>query len=146
MDRFPKKPCKFCGGTGHFSYACYKNPKRKTALAVRKPLQRSTKPIKQNKPLKQFGKVAKQWAVTRATWIRKNPPPIEGKYWLCYLRISPQCPVRIELAQLTLDHVVSRSRDPSKRFSLDNLQPACWYCNTIKGSKSLDQVLPPVLE
>lgn len=124
LDRYPKKPCRFCGGLGHFSYACYKNPKNQ----------------KRRNGLKKQGKYAKQWAITRKTWIKRNPPPIEGKYWECYLRIHPWCPVRIDASTLTLDHVVSRSRDPSKRFSADNLRPACIYCNNMKGSKSLDQV------
>lgn len=129
MDRTPKKPCKHCGLMGHFAYACFQNPKR--AL---KQLKRS--------PINKVGKQTKQWFVTRASWIRHNPPPIEGKYWMCYLRIHPWCPGRIDVAHLTLDHVVSRTRDPSKRFSPDNLKPACIYCNGEKGSKSLDQVKP----
>lgn len=129
MDRTPKKPCKHCGLMGHFSYACYQNPKR-----TLKQLKRS--------PINKVGKNTKQWLITRTTWIKKNPPPIEGKYWMCYLRIHPWCPIRIDVAHLTLDHVVSRSRDPSKRFSQDNLKPACLYCNNEKGSKSLDQVKP----
>lgn len=161
MDRYPKKPCKYCGGMGHFPYSCYKNPKRKDTAGKRaKPLQASRKPIKQNKPLRQHGKVAKQWDLTRHTWLRKNPPPIAGKYWECYLRINPQCPrllysldnkpdddeIRATGAlPITLDHVISRSRDPSKRYDLDNLRPACWWCNTDKGSKSVDQVRPNVL-
>lgn len=133
LDRFPKKPCKHCGLMGHFAYQCFTNPKK---ALKRTELRRSTKPI--NK----VGKQTKQWMITRATWIRKNPPPIEGKYWECYLRIHPWCPGRIDLEHLTLDHVVSRSRDPSLRLNLDNLKPACQYCNTEKGSKALDYVKP----
>lgn len=127
MDRTPKKPCKHCGLKGHFSYACYQNPKR-----VLKQLKRS--------PLKKVGKNTKQWLLTRTTWIKRNPPPIEGKYWMCYLRIHPWCPGRIDVAHLTLDHVVSRSRDPSKRFAADNLKPACIYCNQMKGSRAVEDV------
>jgi 5-methylcytosine-specific restriction endonuclease McrA len=126
MDRFPKKPCKHCGLMGHFPYQCRTNP--------RKALKRV--------PIKKVGKTTKQWFITRATWIRKNPPTVEGKYWICYLQIHPWCPVKLTLETLTLDHVVSRSRDPSLRFNLDNIKPACQYCNTEKGSKSLDQVKP----
>lgn len=129
MDRTPKKPCKHCRLMGHFSYVCFYNPKR-----TLKKLKRS--------PIKTVGKTTKQWLVTRAGWIRHNPPPIEGEYWQCYLRISNRCPVRINLTQLTLDHVVSRSRDPKLRFDLSNLKPACWWCNRQKGSRSLDQVKP----
>jgi len=129
MDRTPKKPCKHCGRMGHFSYACYQNPKR--AL---KQLKRS--------PINKVGKTTKQWLITRATWIKKNPPPVEGQYWICYLKIHPWCPIRIDVAHLTLDHVVSRTRDVKLRFNLDNLQPACKYCNNEKGSRSLEQVKP----
>lgn len=124
LDQTPKKPCKYCRRMGHYGYQCFLNPK--------KALKRS--------PLKKIGKQTKQWFVTRASWIRRNPPPIDGKYWECYLRIHPWCPVRIDLRHLTLDHVVSRTRDPKKRFSQANLKPACLPCNKMKGSRSLDQL------
>lgn len=62
IDRFPKKPCKHCHLMGHFSYTCFTNPK--------KALKRS--------PIKKVGKQTKQWLVTRATWIKKNPPTYRG--------------------------------------------------------------------
>lgn len=130
LDQQPKKPCKFCKLMGHFPYQCRLNPKvilrRKTGL--------------KRTPIKKVGKHTKQWLVTRASWIRHNPPPIEGQFWLCYLRIHPFCPVRLTLETLTLDHVVSRSRDPKLRYNADNLKPACKYCNSEKGSRSLEQV------
>lgn len=127
LDRFPKKPCKHCGQKGHFSYQCFSNPK--------KALKRSA--LRQShKPINKVGKQTKQWFITRATWIRKNPPPIDGKYWECYLQIHEWCPRRVDIFKLTLDHVVSRSHDPSLRFKLENLKPACSYCNSEKGSRS----------
>lgn len=128
MDRQPKKPCKHCGLMGHFPYACYQNPKR------------ALKAIKRS-PINKVGKTTKQWLITRATWIRKNPPPINGVYWECYLQIHQWCPIRIDVAHLTLDHVVSRSHDPSLRFTQSNLKPSCIYCNTEKGSRSVEQVM-----
>lgn len=129
IDRFPKKPCKHCKLMGHFPYECRLNPKR--------ALKRSVG-IKRT-PIKKIGKQTKQWFITRATWIRKNPPDKDG-YWYCYLRIHPWCPYRLTIDTLTIDHVVSRTRDPKLRFNQQNLQPACQYCNYEKGSKSLDQV------
>jgi 5-methylcytosine-specific restriction endonuclease McrA len=129
IDRFPKKPCKHCRLMGHFSYQCFTNP--------RKALKRT--------PINKIGKTTKQWYVTRATWIKKNPPPIDGTYWICYLKIHPWCPVRLDIKHLTLDHVVSRSHDSSLRFKQDNLRPACIYCNGEKGSRSLDQVKPGIV-
>jgi 5-methylcytosine-specific restriction endonuclease McrA len=158
MDRFPKKPCKYCGGRGHFPYACYKNPKHKAA--AKKPLVPRA-PIKRKTKLRVHGKVSKQWVLARETWIRKNPAPIQGLYWQCYLGISPDCPRLLydpsnkpdddqlehsKAQPLTLDHVVSRSRDPSKRFDQSNLKPCCWWCNTLKGSRSLEQVKPGMVE
>lgn len=143
MDRTPKKPCKHCGLTGHFSYSCYQNPKRALKALKRTPLRRSTKPINR------IGKTTKQWFITRATWIRHNPPTIDGQYWECYLRIHPWCSrllttnkdlLRPGVGMLTLDHVVSRSHDSSLRFNMSNLRPACKWCNNEKGSRSLDVV------
>lgn len=143
IDRFPKKPCKFCHDPKpkHFPYQCQANPK--AALKYRQGLKRS--------PLKKVGKTTKQWFITRATWIRRNPPDEQG-FWYCYLRIHPWCTPKLTVDQekigygvgmLTLDHVVARTKDHSKKFALDNLKPACGYCNDMKGSKSLDQVKRP---
>lgn len=135
IDRFPKKPCKFCQLTTHFAYSCKLNPK--VALRRKAGMKRGR--------MNRVGKQTKQWFITRATWIRKNPPDVEG-YWYCYLRIHPWCPYRLTVDNITLDHVVARTRDPSKRFALDNLKPACEYCNEMKGSKSVDQVKPDPVE
>lgn len=132
IDRFPKKLCKFCKRTGHFPYQCPINPK--VALKRKVGIRRT--------PIKKVGKLAKQWFITRATWIRKNPPPIDGLYWECYLHIHPWCPIRIDLEHLTLDHVVSRTRDPKQRFNANNLKPCCIHCNGMKGSRSLDEIKP----
>lgn len=131
LDRFPKKPCKFCLRTGHFPYACHLNPK--VALKRKVGLKRT--------PIKKIGKQTKQWFITRATWIRKHPPDKDG-YWYCYLQIHPWCPKKLTVETITLDHVVSRSRDPKLRFNQDNLKPACIHCNEMKGSRSLDDVKP----
>lgn len=123
MDRFPKKACSFCGNMGHFPYQCYKNPKNSF----------------KNNGIKKNGKYAKQWITTRQTWIKNNPPDVDG-YWICYLQIHEWCPIGLTERTLTLDHIVSRSHAPSLRFSADNLRPACIYCNNLKGSRSLEQV------
>lgn len=146
LDNYPKKPCKYCGKMGHWSYECRLNPKkilkREAQRQIRRaPIQRSNKPIKRSAIAKQ-GKHAKQWLTTRATWIRRNPPPIRGQYYECYLKIHEWCPKLLTIDTLTLDHVVSRTRDPSLRYKLSNLRPACIYCNELKGSRSLDEVKP----
>lgn len=131
IDRFPKKRCKFCQAPkpNHFPYACPANPK----VALKRKVGRKRTPIKK------IGKQAKQWFITRATWIRKNPPDADG-YWYCYLQIHEWCPVKLTLGTLTLDHVISRSHDPKLRFNLQNLKPSCKYCNVEKGSRSIEAV------
>lgn len=133
MDRFPKKNCKFCkkAKPDHFPYMCRMNPK---VIARQKAGMKRT-------PIKKIGKIGKQWLDTRSEWIEQNPPTIDGKYWVCYLQIHEWCPGRITIAQLTLDHVVPRSSDSTKRFDHDNLRPSCEYCNNMKGSRSLAQVI-----
>jgi 5-methylcytosine-specific restriction endonuclease McrA len=138
LDRFPKKPCKHCGLMGHWSYDCRLNPKKVLKRTAIKP---STKAIKRS-PINKMGKHAKQWFITRATWIRRNPPPIRNQYWECYLQIHEWCPRLVDVHTLTLDHVISRTRDPSLRYTQSNLRPACGYCNDLKGSRSLDEVKP----
>ena len=122
LQRTPGKKCRWCGDPHpkHWPYQCYRNPNRKTTI----------NPI---------GKQTKQWLVTRATWIRKNPPNHQG-YWICYLQIHPNCPKFLTDNTLTLDHVVARTRDQSKRFEQGNLRPACAPCNEMKGSRKLDDV------
>lgn len=121
MDSFPKKPCKYCGKHGHFPYMCRYNPKRK---------ERAKKEAAEHR----------RWLLTRQTWIRKNPPTIGGRYWPCYLKIDPRCPGRVHEKNMTLDHVIPRSRDQKKTHDLDNLKPACWYCNLAKGSYSIESL------
>ena len=130
LDRFPKKPCKYCKKTGHFPYQCLSNPK---VIARQKTGLKRT-------PIKKVGKRTQQWFDARTKWIEDNPPPIENTYWQCYLQIHPWCPVRIDVKHLTLDHVISRSSDPSLRLDPNNLRPACEYCNNMKGSRTLEQV------
>lgn len=110
------KPCKFCGALGHIAFTCRKKPK---------------KPLKVAKKLKPRGKYGQQWIVTRETWFKKNP----AEFYICYL-----CGKRMTPAETTLDHVKSRSRHPELRFNLENLRPACWSCQEVKGSKDLDEL------
>lgn len=133
IDRYPKKRCKFCGDPqpGHFPYTCQKNPK---VIARRQTGLKRT-------PIKKVGKRTQQWFDARTQWINDNPPTIQGKYWMCYLQIHEWCPVRLTLETLTLDHVIARSSDPALRTDPNNLRPACEYCNNMKGSKSLAQVI-----
>lgn len=91
------------------------------------------------KPIKRVGKVAKKWMETRQEWIKNNPPDDFG-YWYCSLKLMPNCLVRMQIDELTLDHAKSRSRHPELRYELSNLQPACLSCNVYKGSLEVDEL------
>lgn len=118
------KPCKKCGSTNHTVTWCFQTQK---------------KPILVKKRLKQIGKKGAAWITARHEWIKNNPPNHQG-YWECYLKISPNCIPWIDIDQLTLDHVVARSKDSTKLTDQTNLAPACYPCNEMKASKDLEEL------
>lgn len=78
--------------------------------------------------MRQLGKVGKEWVKTRRAWVKANPPNHEG-YYVCGI-----CGRWVKEDEFELDHKVSRTRDPSRRFDLTNLQPTHSSCNRAKGS------------
>lgn len=89
---------------------------------------------KKRKPIKKIGKVTKQWWAVRNEWIQQNAN--KDNTWRCVVGDG-----LLNIDSLTLDHDVPRSRDPSKRNDLNNLNPMCAFHNSDKGSKSLDEYL-----
>lgn len=71
------------------------------------------------------------WAKARKLWFKNNPPNHEG-YYICYL-----CNYWVPAKEITLDHIIPRSARPDLRYEQSNLAPACWSCNSEKGSKHL---------
>lgn len=118
-----RKPCKYCGSWEHYAVMCFARP--------RVP---SSKP---RKAINRVGKETARWFEVRGEWIRNNPP-VNG-LWECYLKISPMCIRRMDIDQLTLDHVLPKGKIRYRhlRFDLANLRPSCIFCNTMKGSKVL---------
>lgn len=82
-----------------------------------------------------MGKAFNAWTVTRKKWIKKNPPSHEG-YWYCVVGGG-----HLTQYTMTLDHDISRSRNPKLRYKLDNLNPMCSWHNNDKGSRSLAEYL-----
>lgn len=117
-SRLPKRPCKFCGSSAHFSYMCLRNPK--VQARIKASYQKKRKPIK--------AKIDGKWVSTRERWFEFNP----GSIFECYI-----CGKRMTKAETTLDHVLSRSSRPDLKHVLKNLQPCCSTCQIEKGSKSL---------
>ena len=109
------KPCKTCGNTWHTKAFCPRN----------------------RKPIKKYGKQGARWLAYRDDWIKRHPAdPTTGR-WYCALRISPNCHHTMTVKNLTLDHKIPRSAAPHLRYVDSNIQPACWPCNTQKGSKKM---------
>lgn len=73
------------------------------------------------------------WKKTRGEWISQNPANHEG-YYVCYL-----CRKWIPRGEITVDHIIPRSRASHLRYDFSNLAPACWECNNEKGSKVYDR-------
>jgi 5-methylcytosine-specific restriction endonuclease McrA len=81
--------------------------------------------------MKQKGKYGRLWEHTRASFLAANPPNHQG-YYVCYL-----CSKWIPANEITVDHVVARSREPGLRFVFSNLAFACSSCNEAKGSREI---------
>lgn len=113
--------CKYCQAeTNHTSIMCFNKPRRPIRQVSKKTLRKEQE--------------------TKRLWFENNPPDSKG-VWLCYLRISPWCPVKLTRSTIELDHVKPRSGNPHLKYDITNLRPACTYCNQLKGSRSLESIL-----
>ena len=117
------KPCRHCSSEKHSSTFCYQAPRKKIEI---------------RKALKRIGKIGTRWIETRHEWIKANPP--KDSYYTCYLKISPICLRKMTTQEMTLDHVMSRTRRPDLRFDFSNLKPCCAPCNVEKGSREVDEL------
>lgn len=95
------------------------------------------------KPMKQKGKVGKQWDKDRVKWLKDTNTGNDT--WYCrvggarltnnkYLLEYGYLPIEV-------DHEIARTRDQSKRSDQGNLGSMCHKHNTDKGSRSLDEYL-----
>lgn len=74
-----------------------------------------------------------QWLICRAEWLELNPPDIEDLYYQCAL-----CPYTIHKDEVTLDHIITRSRNKTLKYTHSNLQPTHWSCNAARGSMTME--------
>ncbi len=103
-------------------------------MKPRKPLKRSTKPIRRESVKKRSQRLK-----TSREWFEANPPNTEGLY-ICYLGISPLCPGKMTRGQTTLEHVHSKVRRPDLIFNILNIKPSCSFCNFCKQSKDIREL------
>ncbi len=78
--------------------------------------------------MKARGKISDKWTKARRDFLAANPPNHEG-YYACSL-----CPRWIHQDEITVDHIIPRSRAPELRFEFSNLAFAHAECNAAKGS------------
>lgn len=114
------RTCKYCGSQWHTGMRCGLRPNKKRMR--REAVKTRAKRLE-----------------TRDEWLLLNPPDNQG-YWYCYLQISDKCPVKLTYETLVLEHVRSKVRRPDLKYNVNNLQPACKYCNGIKLSKDLNEL------
>jgi 5-methylcytosine-specific restriction endonuclease McrA len=118
------KPCNYCSSLNHSSSFCWQAPKKQ--IKVNRPMPRPTKRIPKT------GKVSDQWVKTKHAWIKDNLKP--GERVACHY-----CGKQLTIFSVTLDHKIPRSRAPELRYEAGNLVPACYECNTLKGSVAHDE-------
>lgn len=119
IDRFPKKPCRYCKQMGHWSFQCFEKPKKQ--LAPETPIAK------------------KQRIRTANAWFKANPADENG-FWYCYLQISISCPYKLTRRLVTLEHVYAKVRRPDLKYNVRNIKPACPFCNKLKGSRTVQEL------
>lgn len=78
-------------------------------------------------------KIDGKWIACRKAWFDQNLPNHQGRY-KCAL-----CGKSVLKEETTLDHIVTRSRDPKLKYDLKNLQPAHFLCNHARGSLTMEE-------
>lgn len=111
----------------------YHKPRK--AIAVNKPLKRVTKPIRFESE-----KTRTKRKQTEQDWHKANPPDKNG-YWYCYISKHPQCPKRLTIETLVLEHDQSKARRKDLQFDITNIHPACAFDNKAKGSLSAKEYM-----
>jgi len=125
------KPCSVCGSIWHS--AMYHKPRK--PIATRTPLKRPTKRIRSESVKNRTKRLE-----TREAWFEANPPDKDG-YWYCYISKHPDCPKRLTIDTLVLEHNLSKVRRKDLRFDITNIFPACEHDNKAKGSLSAKEYM-----
>lgn len=136
------RPCKWCDSREHTQFYCRQKPRKPIPKISKKRLANPPEP-KPKKPIKAKGKKANQLDKTSKEWKEVNPPDFQG-YWYCKVggaALTDGKQDTIGGLRLNLCHDISRARDSTKSFNLDNIFPGCGRHNKEQGSKSLEEYL-----
>lgn len=122
------KPCKYCGGTNHQSFQCFKRPKKPSKPKAVKPLKRTAIKVK----------IDYKWLATRREWFSLHPPDHAGYY---YCKIVPCLLPGVPMlqAEVALDHIKPKGKYRELKYVLSNLRESHHLCNNEKGSLSDEQ-------
>lgn len=119
--------CPICGGC-HYQYACWKNPKRKSAFKAHfKAVERTQKKKMGNLVSKQENdrkRVVERLDEVVSRYVRQYFADKNG-ICTCYT-----CGRRLPWKGMDCSHFISR-RFNGTRFDLDNLRACCQHCNRV---------------
>lgn len=73
--------------------------------------------------------------VAKRQWIRQGSVTCHLCLQLIDLDAAPKSPW-----SLSVDHKIPVTVRPDLEYSLGNLAPACWECNTVRQTRSLEEV------
>jgi len=127
------KSCIVCGKRAYSDYCMQHKPRK--PIATRTPLPRPTHRIRS-----EAVKTREKRQATTAEWFEANPPDKDG-YWYCYISKHPQCPKRLTVDTIVLEHDLSKARRKDLQFDITNIHPACGYDNKAKGSLSAKEYM-----
>lgn len=118
------KICPICNELGHSKFYCKKKPFK--PIAVRKPLPKPTKPIKQK------GKRTLEYEAWRDTVAR---PYLEKKYGLncSWCKIPPATREDSSIIYHDVDHTLPRGSHYHLRMSLANVRFLCRNCHSSRN-------------
>lgn len=85
--------------------------------------------------INKVGDGTKEWLRFVRRW-KKDNPPLDNHCYVCGI-----CGRFVLEDEVTLDHIISRSRRPDLVLDEDNVQPAHGYCNMKKGSVYIEPVV-----
>jgi hypothetical protein len=63
----------------------------------------------------------------------------EAQNWRCAYRISPKCPIELDVETATIEHVIPRRLGGPN--TIDNKVVTCWHCNT-QAAREVENMLP----
>ncbi len=126
------KPCSLCGSPYHTQTFCRMKPHKPLK---RSDIKRSQKPLAVESPKSRTKRIR-----TYKKWMATNPPDSTG-HWECYLQISSLCPRMLTRDMLTLEHVMPKVKAPELKYEIANIRPSCAFCNKMKGSRTLDELV-----